>query len=387
MLQPNDKPTAHQDPSDRGWAVLVSKLALWKEMAGVSVILFVLAIGVAAIGWAMLAGGDFASPLAWFQSRGKNEVTEIVAAVPAEPAARRALDGAPLDAEHSGDYAAVVIDNMTPARPSSGLAHAVLVIEAPVESSITRLLAFFDLTDEVERIGPVRSARPYFIDWATEADAMFVHVGGSPEALGRLEDEDLRDLNEFSGGAYFWRDKGRYAPHNAYTSTAEIRRAVERRHADRPLADVAAWRFADDAAHAEVGSGVLADDAPTFAIDYGAAAYDVVWTYDAATNSYLRSQGGDFVTEDGGILRAKNVVVQFAEVEILDAIGRRRIATAGPERALILKDGAVMEGTWERTDGRTRFLGSDGEEIIFNTGTTWIQVVPLGTDVTTEGYE
>jgi hypothetical protein len=314
-------------------------------------------------------------------------VTEIVAAAPVEPVARRALDGAPRDEAHSGDYAAVVIDNMSPARPLSGLAKAVLVIEAPVESSITRILAFFDLAEDVPRIGPVRSARPYFIDWATEADAMFTHVGGSPEALERLESEDLRDLNEFSGGAYFWRDKERYAPHNAYTSTAEIRRAVERRHADRPLAEIAPWPFADDPAHADARSGVLAEDAPTLAIDYGATAYDVLWTYDAATNSYLRSQGGEFVSEDGGILRAKNVVVQFVEVTILDAIGRRRIDTDGPGTALILKDGSVVEGSWERTEGRTRFLGPDGDEIIFTTGTTWIQVVPIDTDVTTEGYE
>ena len=77
----------------------------------------------------------------------------------------------------------VMIDNHPEARPQSGLDQAFLVIEAPVEGGISRLLAFFSAEQVLEEIGPVRSARPYFLDWNNELDALYVHVGGSDAAL------------------------------------------------------------------------------------------------------------------------------------------------------------------------------------------------------------
>lgn len=361
-------------------------------MAQGSVILFVLAIGIGIIAWTVLSGGDIVSPLAIFQSRSRDKTTDLseVPAVPKEPAARRALDGAPLEEPHSGEYVAVMIDNMTPARPASGLSKAALVIEAPVESAITRLLAFFDPADEVERIGPVRSVRPYYIDWAAEADAMLVHVGGSPEALDLLKAGDLRDLNEFTYGVAFWRDPERYMPHNAYTSTEKLRGAMARRYADYETKPADAWMFKDDLAHR--GTKVVTGDVPgegwpTMHLDYRASGYDVDWHYDAASNDYVRVQGG-VLQEDGTTpLRAKNVAVQFTVVKVLDAIGRRSVATTGTGDAIVATDGKVIHGTWETLEGRTRFVDEAGDEIVFNAGTTWIQVMPIGYEVTFQGYD
>jgi hypothetical protein len=361
---------------------LVSKVRIWKEMAGLSVLLFVVAIGAGAFCWSMLSGGGFASPLAMFQAFRRDQTTEIQEPVkPAEPVARRALDGKPLTAPDTSDYAAVMIDNMSPARPASGLSKAVLVIEAPVESSITRFLAYFDLADDVPKIGPVRSVRPYYLDWAAEADAMITHVGGSPEALTKLAASDARDLNEFSAGVYFWRDKERYAPHNAYTSTELMREAVANRYDDHVLAPVAPWKFKDDLAHAEAGPSMPATKAPTLRVDYRAPAYDVEWIYDAAANDYVRVQGGAPQADGATALRAKNVAVQFVTTKVLDAVGRRSVDTTGPGEASVFIDGTRMDGTWTRSGGRTRFLGPDGSEIVFNAGTTWIQVVPIGTEL------
>ncbi len=80
----------------------------------------------------------------------------------------------------------VVIDNNISARPQSGIDKAFLVVESPVEAGIPRLLAFFDEDQDVKKIGPVRSARPYFLDWNNELDSLFVHVGGSNEALDKI---------------------------------------------------------------------------------------------------------------------------------------------------------------------------------------------------------
>jgi hypothetical protein len=100
-----------------------------------------------------------------------------------------------------------MIDNSVFARPPSALSRAGLVYEAEVEGNATRLMAIFSSGKDLNEIGPVRSARPYFIEWAKEFGAPYVHCGGSPEALAILAKGGIIDINEFYGGAYFWRDE------------------------------------------------------------------------------------------------------------------------------------------------------------------------------------
>ena len=108
---------------------------------------------------------------------------------------------------------AVMIDNHPDARPSSGLAAANLVFEVPVEGGMTRYMAVFDATTTVDQIGPVRSARPYFVELADALGAVYAHVGGSPDGLNLITSlPKFRDLNEFWNGKYFWRSAKRDAP-------------------------------------------------------------------------------------------------------------------------------------------------------------------------------
>jgi len=132
----------------------------------------------------------------------------------------RLLDGVGVEDESKVNppIFAVQVENMVDARPLSGISKANLVYEAISEAGITRLLALYVKDNSVSEIGPVRSARPYYIDWASEYGALYAHSGGSPEALRVVSDYDVLDLNEFSNGKYFWRSKSRYAPHNLYTS-------------------------------------------------------------------------------------------------------------------------------------------------------------------------
>ena len=102
----------------------------------------------------------------------------------------------------------VMVDNHLNAWPQSGLDQAMLVIEAPVEARVPRMLAFFSEEQDVKKIGPVRSARPYYLDWNAEFDAVYAHVGGSPAALEFLQVDDTIDINEFSNEWFFWRENG-----------------------------------------------------------------------------------------------------------------------------------------------------------------------------------
>ena len=124
---------------------------------------------------------------------------------------------------------AVMIDNHEDAWPPSGIDQAFLVIEAPVEAAIPRLLAFFSSEEDVAEIGPVRSARPYYLDWANELDALYVHVGGSNAALDLIASGGTFDFNQYWWGEYFWRAGNRFAPHNVFTSTTLMNEFVTRR--------------------------------------------------------------------------------------------------------------------------------------------------------------
>lgn len=369
--------TAQGKPPRHPWAVLFKEEKFWRNAAVWSSVGFAAMLGAAAISWTYWTGNV---------SEGKPAMASRMLPEPApapaaeQPATRRRLiDGVaiPADAPEPGRYFAATIDNLSVARPQAGLTKASLVYEAPVEGGITRFLAIFPEGENVARIGPVRSARPYFLDWAAEFDALFAHVGGSPEALEKLRDYDMRDLNEFFAGAYFWRDSSRSAPHNAYTSLEKLMKADASRFPDRKAPELAGWRFKDDAPEAERPADAR------LSISYGDPKMDVVWTYDAKDNAYRRSQGGRTKDADGAAILAKNIVVQYTKVSVIDEVGRRKIATVGEGEALIAVDGIAVHGTWRKDErtSRTRFYDASGNQIRFNAGQTWVEVVPIDAKV------
>jgi len=272
----------------------------------------------------------------------------------------------------------VMVENMVEAWPLSGIDQALLVIEAPVEAAIPRLLAFYSEEQEVEKIGPVRSARPYYLDWSEELEAMYVHVGGSPAALSQIEHDDIFDLNEFYRGWYFWRGSDRSAPHNVYTSTKNLGEAYEGESAWRTVgpADYGLWQFKND---------VSEDERPEYQFvsmnfsPYFGDLYEAGWEYDPETNEYIRYQSGyEMSMLEGGQIRANNIAILETDIVVLDEIGRRQITTVGEGPAMVIQDGQVVVGTWAKSsvDERLRFYNNEtGAEVQFNAGVTWIEVL------------
>jgi hypothetical protein len=296
---------------------------------------------------------------------------------------RSAVDGRLLTADDSTEYFAVLIDNYVAARPVAGVVEASLIIEAPVEGGITRFLSVFSDDSEWLRIGPVRSARPYFVDWAREYDAVLVHVGGSPTALKMLEAADTnRDLNEMLQGGYFWRDRQRSSPHNVYTSSEllhesfdELSERAETVENDRLFKQSNSRRPSS----ASVFKKII--------IDYSVPAYFVTWEYDEDNNVYVRWQGGRLVVDEKEqAVTADNVIIQFTDIKTIDSLGRKEIRTLGAGEALVMRDGRSIKAQWKKeSSGRTHFMFSGAEkEIPLNIGKTWIQVVALDTSVHVE---
>jgi len=292
------------------------------------------------------------------------------------------LDGEPVSssAETAVQVVGVMIDNHRDARPQSGVSYAKIVYEVLVEGGITRYFAIFDNTQSVTEVGPVRSARLYFLDWLQEyGNAMYMHSGGSPQALAAIKPRKIFDANEFFFGAYFWRGTYHLPPHNLYTSSDKWQKITEKYGTTTSLftADQS-WKFAS-----ELGDSL--SNTSTVAIRYNSF-YNVTWTYDPGSLLYERVVNNRLEkNKDADQITARNLIIQFTVVGDIsgDDKGRQEIKTVGSGEAIVLRKGEAVRGVWKK-DGiknRTRFYTSEGDEIVLAPGNTWVEVVPADTDV------
>lgn len=320
----------------------------------------------------LVSAGMFALVLSG-KTRKAQAVTdpEIVAATSTAAAmVPRRLDGVLVPAgEESFMPRAVMVENHVDARPLSGVAKANVAIEAPVEGGITRFMLLFDATSTVEEVGPVRSARPYYVDWASSWHAAYFHVGGSPEALDKIRAlVSFLNIDEMGAGQNFWRAATRFAPHNTYTSQTLMTEAVDAKQASSTLPPIA-WHFQDAASSTERGSVLTAK------IAYGGS-YNVTWKYDAERGAYARWQSGSAQKDkDGTAVESENVMVIKTDAQVLDDKGRLKVRTTGSGEATGYRDGKKFLLRWRRSAGeQMRFETQDGAEYLLTRGRTWIEV-------------
>jgi hypothetical protein len=311
---------------------------------------------------------------------------------------------------------AVMIENSPDARPQSGLGRADMVFEALAEGGVTRFMAMFYCDVQVEDIvvAPVRSARTYFIDWASGFNyPLYVHVGGAnvpgpSNALGQLTDygwTGQNDLNQFSiGYPTFVRDYNRVpgkelaTEHTMVSSTEKLWAVGEKRKwtnlspqrtVNKKTTGGIDWKegftpvvSADDAAAAST-------TAPSISFEFwdGFANYGVKWDYDKATNSYKRTMAGEPHTDlnDEKQISAKNAIVLFSEEKgPINEQKHMLYKTTGTGDALIFQNGDVIKGKWTKKDreSQLQFVDAKGKEVPLVRGLTWISVVAPKTAVT-----
>lgn len=272
----------------------------------------------------------------------------------------------------TGSPVAVAIDNLAPARPQSGLTDADLVYEALTEGGITRYLAIF-YSKAPTVVGPVRSARPHFAVLAKEWGAVFAHCGGSTEGLAAIRTYGVVDANEMTNAGSYWRDKGRQAPHNLYTSVDNIRNLTKRLPPPQGRYEFQAW--ADKPL-----SGLKIKYNKTYSVEYRYADryYERV-VLDGNLEPYTYAD-----KETGAKLKVSNVIVQFARTRAIYAQGGVDITLVGQGKAAFLLGGRYSEGTWKKdsVEGPTVFLDAAGNKITLAKGQTWIQLVPEDAVVT-----
>lgn len=303
---------------------------------------------------------------------------------------------------------AVMIENHKESRPQSGLSVADVIYETVAEGGITRFMAVYLCYPGDVQVGPVRSARTYFLDWLSEYDGLYAHVGGAntpgpADALGQIIKYSVKDLNQFSiGFPTFWRDYQRLGrpvatEHTMYSTTKKLWDIGIKRDYTEPdskgkswLDKFVSWKFKEDTSgQPKEGTTVTSANKISVAFWQGYGDYLVVWNYDLGCNCYKRVNGGSDHTDlnNKQQVASRNVIIQFErESRANDGYeGNAHLLykTIGEGKALFFQDGKVIEGKWSKASrlARTKYTDSKGKEIAFNRGLIWIQTVPEGSDV------
>lgn len=297
--------------------------------------------------------------------------------VPA-PVTYSSLTGLPVDpAVTQRPVTGVMIENSLDARPQSGLSEAGVVFEAIAEGGITRFLALYQ-DNATGNLGPVRSARPYYAQWALGFDAGYAHVGGSPQALANIKAWGVKDLDQFYNSGAYHRISSRAAPHNVYTSIA----ALNQLEASKGYTSSNYTGFVRN--HTAAPS--KQPNAKT--IDFGLSGplYNVHYDYNAATNSYNRSEGGaPHIDANSNAQISPKVVIALVIPYGLEADGyHSSYGTIGSGQAFVFQEGVVIPGQWAKTANNSQitFTDANGQPLKLDPGQTWISAVSAPTKVT-----
>lgn len=272
---------------------------------------------------------------------------------------------------------AIMIDNDEEAsRPHAGLEDAYLLYEMYVEGSATRIMALYkDAT--TEKIGPVRSSRHYFLDYALENDAVYVHYGWSPQAQSDIYSLGVNNINGVLGsdGGIFWRERkfaGDY--HSAYTNIEKIKKHASDTKKYRLTTEKTSLRRMEQMLDPE------GEPLNEITLPY-AGFYTVKYSYDENEKVYKRYlNGSGHITQNKVHLGASNLIIQITSNYNIagDDKGRQNLQTTGSGSGYYITNGTVRKITWSKNSRseKTVYKYESGEEIIFNPGQTWIQIVP-----------
>lgn len=269
---------------------------------------------------------------------------------------------------------AVMIDNDDKnARPHAGLNDAYLIYEVVVEGGATRFMALFRGVD-TQKLGPVRSSRHYFLDYALEHDAIYTHFGWSPRAqqdIGALGVNNINGVTGADAGIYWREEKFKGDWHSAFTSIEKIRAHAENKGYKGETDKVGGIRYAEDYITA---SGTSAQSVQ---LRYSGR-YRTGYTYNVETGLYEKSiDGAPHVMQSGEVLSVKNILVQFIpDYDLGDGSARRNLTTTGSGTGYYITDGVCEEITWSKAsrNGATTYKKADGTELLINPGKTIVNI-------------
>ena len=376
------------------------KMSSKKKIIIAAIIIILLALAIGAIFWFICQKEHKTED---DQSNSTDKTEPIYSTLTGEEIADAKLN-------HSPTYCVQIPNADDGARPQAGLTQAGVVFEAIAERGITRFAAVFQNAN-TSAIGPIRSLRPYYLEWDTPFDCTVVHAGGSEEALGKLASGDYRNLDE--NLTYMWRENApdRYW-NNLFTSSSLLKdftqainyteseiKAFDRLTPAEAEAARTEITVTDDCADTECTdeSENAKPAVSDFEIDFGRlASYNTLYHYDAERNVYLRSyETGEphLVVEcpntlnqpltlaecGNGVQVAPSVVVaMFVRESTASDNYHEEINTVGSGKAYIFQNGTVEVATWAKNSIQSQivFRNDAGETIKLAPGQLWIAAVP-----------
>ena len=280
---------------------------------------------------------------------------------------------------------AVMIDNVGDARPQAGLNDAYMVYEIIVEGKLTRLMALFKDVD-LDKIGPIRSSRHYFLDYALENDAIYVHYGWSPQAESDIKSLSVKNINGiYESSSSFWRASGKSSPHNVVTSTEKILQIAERKGYATTSDKKSVLNYTADEITLEEGI-----DATTITIPHSTS-QKVEYKYNEETKRYTRYARNKLQTEwyTGEDVTTKNIIITFCDNYTLqdrENKGRQGLYNTGEFNGYYITNGKAIEITCTKTTRASQTVYKDlqGNIIDVNDGNTFIHICPKNADVKIE---
>ena len=287
---------------------------------------------------------------------------------------------------------AVMIPNNRPAMPQYGLSKAGIIYEAPVEGRITRLMAVFEDFDDLERIGPIRSSRDYFVYVAMGYEAIYCNWGLAKPYVEELINRPnyynvsaaVDGIHNPADEAFYRVDRPGYATEfTGYLKIDGLFKAVERLGYDWNYDDnyVPPFLFAADNVTADYPDNetalIIYPGGKTGNNSGGYGAYNPYFEYDEDDHLYYRYQDGKAQIDEynNEQLAVSNVVFQYCHGEVRDNHDYLAFGVHGEGDALVFTNGKVIQGTWMRYDGDftpAKYYDEKGDEIVFNQGKTWV---------------
>lgn len=301
---------------------------------------------------------------------------------------------------------AVMIDNHSGAWPQANLSKAYLVYEIVVEGGETRLMALFKGQD-LEKIGPVRSSRHYFLDYALENDAIYVHHGWSPQAESDISKLGVNNINGITeSSSDFWRVKDKSSPHNLFTSTESILKIAERKgyettSSKESVLNYVAYEFdlsekykvktieeeTEEVAEKEKTTAITA----TSVTIPHSSLQTVKYEYNEETKAYTRYARKELQTDyiTGEPVTTKNIIITMCDNYTLtdsENKGRQGLKNIGTFEGYYITNGKAIPIKCTKTarDSQTVYKDLEGNEIDINDGNTFINICPTNAEIVIE---
>ena len=280
---------------------------------------------------------------------------------------------------------AVMIDNAIGDARHAGLQDSYLNYEIIVEGGLTRIMAIYKDSD-VSLIGPIRSARHYFLDYALESDAIYAHYGWSPYAEDDITKLSIDNIDGLTAPEAYRRDNNSIAPHNVFTKMKFLKSYLDKTNYEQTSTNWELLQYSADPVDLN-DTNYVPKEALKITVPYSANEYRT-YAYDQANEYYLRATNGKPQIDriSGDQLHYKNIIIQRVPNRTLDNEGRQQVDTTGTGKGYFITNGYFLPIKWskESRDSKTYYTYDDGTEIMVNDGNTFIQIVPVDSNITIE---